>query len=254
MMIRLGAVTTIVLVGLSTGAVAADFGSRFATPSPTPFPASAMNWTGMYLGLNAGAGFGGDFEARTTLLGVPVKADLSAGGFTGGGQAGVNFQLSPGQGIVVGVEGDFNYAAIKNRISIGADVPGGPSVIASVEAKADYLATIRGRFGYAYHNMLVYVTGGAAFTKVKLAADANLGGFLGVGTVGTSDSKTHVGWVAGAGLEAALNRNVSLKAEYLYAGFGRQTYFAQYAVPGVFPGIRVELNQHIIRSGINYRF
>ena len=209
-------------------------------------PQPVMTWSGFYIGINAGAGFGGDYKASTSLFGTPIQSTLSAGGFTGGMQAGYNFQIEGGQGFVVGVEGDFNYANFKNSSSIG--VPGFGS--ASVEAKTDYFATFRARFGYAFDNVMLYGTGGIAFTHAKLSASESTGLFL---PNSISNSQSHTGWVIGAGMEAALNANVSLRAEYLYADFGRKTYFSQFASPA-FPGIRVKLDQHIIRTGLNYRF
>ena len=37
----------------------------------------------------------------------------------------------------------------------------------SDSVSADYLATVRGRLGYSMGSLLLYVTGGAAFTKLE---------------------------------------------------------------------------------------
>jgi len=221
----------------STSTFAADLPSRSAPVSP--YVAPIFTWTGFYLGAHAGAGFGGEYKARTVVFDPPIEGKLSAGGFIIGGQAGFNYQMGS---FVVGVEGDLSYADIKNDISFG--VPGLAS--ASVEASTDYLATIRGRIGYAWDRVFIYATGGVAFTKVELSASVNEPG----SGDGISESKSHTGWTIGAGVEAALTDNISAKAEYLYVDFDDKTYFA---TPD-FAGIRTDLDNHIIRVGVNYRF
>lgn len=85
-----------------------------------------------------------------------------------------------------------------------------------ITVSSDWLATVRGRVGYAYNNSAVYVTGGVAATKVNIknqwvddfAAAAD-----------SSGSKAKFGWVAGLGYEYALDNNWRVKGEYLYAKF-----------------------------------
>jgi len=121
---------TVFSLAASGLALAADIGVK----APLPAPAPAYNWTGFYVGGNAGVGLGtfktdtnvapGTFAATIETINGPVPIGatipgfagtdfLYPGGFVGGGQIGFNWQLSPLW--VVGVEGDFQGAAEKEH-------------------------------------------------------------------------------------------------------------------------------------------
>ena len=55
--------------------------------------------------------------------------------------------------------------------------------------------------------------------------------------------------VIGAGVEYALTNNISAKAEYLYAPFSSQTYFA-----GTPDAENNGLSLSLFRVGLNYKF
>jgi outer membrane immunogenic protein len=165
-------------------ASAADLGPAPSYKAPAYVAPSYATWSGFYVGVNAGYGFG---KADSAL------GDLDPSGFLGGGTIGYNLQT----GVWVwGIEGDFDYSAMK-------DDTGG------VEVKLPWFATVRGRIGYAgWGNLMPYITGGAAFAKMEV--DSPVG----------NDNDTRVGWTAGAGLEYAMWSNWSVKVEYLYADLG----------------------------------
>ena len=90
------AIAAIALIG--TPAFAADM----ALKAPPPAPAPVYNWTGWYVGVNAGASFGNaktDFNGApvTTFLGTVVTGGFASSereypdGFIGGGQIGYNW-------------------------------------------------------------------------------------------------------------------------------------------------------------------
>jgi outer membrane immunogenic protein len=120
-------------------------------------------------------------------------------------------------------------------------------VTTSLDIKERWIATARGRAGFAYDRWLFYVTGGAAWAQIEqILSNAILG-------VTISDTKTLVGWTAGGGIEGTVLGNLSAKVEYLYADFGSKDYFTSLASGG--PAIlRKSLNDHIVRVGLNYRF
>jgi outer membrane immunogenic protein len=193
-------------------------------------PAAAYDWTGVYVGVNAGGGFGGN---ATGQLG-PFIFKGAANGFLGGATVGYNYQIGR---FVIGAEGDFDWSNLGNK----AGIFGG---LFTLKTKANWLATARARVGWTpWDTALVYVTGGAAFTN----ATENLlifGALL-------KDSRTHTGWTVGAGVETALGHsNWTVKAEYLYTRFGGEKYFTRVFIPGV----KAKLDSHIIRVGLNYRF
>ena len=86
--IRILSASALALVGSAGLALAADLPDYQAPPASQVYnPAPAFNWTGPYVGLTGGYGWG------------------SSDGWKGGAYAGYNFQLNPNW--VVGVEGDI---------------------------------------------------------------------------------------------------------------------------------------------------
>ena len=75
--------------------------------------------------------------------------------------------------------------------------------------------------------LLLYGTGGLAYGNPALFSM-------------TGDSR--LGWVAGAGVEYALSKNMSLRLEYLHSDLGASTNAADH------------LTDNVIRLGINFRF
>jgi outer membrane immunogenic protein len=118
----------------------------------------------------------------------------------------------------------------------------GVLVPASVTDKLNALATVRGRIGVAFDQVLLYGTAGLAIADNKMSASA-----LGV-TV--SDNKTQTGWTAGAGVEWMFIPRWSLKAEYLYRSFGGVTLFAP--APAGVPTGTIKVNSG--QFGVNYHF
>ncbi|SFZ81367.1 outer membrane immunogenic protein [Devosia enhydra] len=180
-----------------------------------PFvPASpAESWSGAYIGANLGYGFGGIADDDTP----PYEDDID--GWLAGVQAGYNVNLG---GVVLGVEGDIAWTNLQVQEDDG-DFEVGDGI--------DWVGTIRGRAGFDAGMFLVYGTAGVAFAGASIF---------------DYDSEILTGWVAGAGVEAMVTENVSLKAEYLYHDFGF-TDFEDY-------GYGVSSNFSTIKVGANFHF
>jgi outer membrane immunogenic protein len=133
-------------------AVAADLPPPNPMPPPrapatyVPAPMPVFTWAGVYLGGNAGYGFG-------TASGG--GASVSTNGFLGGGQIGANGQWGS---FVAGIEGDADYNGIKG---------GGVS--------STYLSTLRARAGWAWDRVLFYGTAGGALENVNVSGLGNAG-------------------------------------------------------------------------------
>jgi outer membrane immunogenic protein len=210
---------------VSAQAAAADLpGGRYRTMD---YPL-AFSWTGFYVGLHAGYGWGGS---------TGVQLD---GGFIGG-QIGYNWHVS-GSPWVFGLEVDSAWADFGSTNSVA-----GPGVLVTVNSSADYIGSFRGRIGYAFwpHTMF-YVTGGVAWASNDVRVVATTGPF----TAGLYDSKTHIGGTIGAGIEQAFTfaPNWSARAEYRYTALGNETYF------GSLGGISLDPDIHMFMIGANYRF
>jgi outer membrane immunogenic protein len=100
----------------------------------------------------------------------------------------------------------------------------------------DYLGTVRGRLGYTVDRFLVYGTAGLAYGGGEVAAG------------GLSNSKTHVGWTVGAGVEAMIAPNITARLEYLFADLGKENYTT------VLGPARVGIDTSIVRAAMNYKF
>ena len=136
--------------------------------------------------------------------------------------------------IVWGIEGDWDWSNVKGTAACA------PLVTCGTEN--NWLATFRGRLGYAFDRWMPYITGGGAYGKVTAKVDvAGLG-------LPLSSSSNQLGWTVGAGLEYAFLSNWSAKIEYLYVDLGS---FNSAVVPLV---NNVSFKENIIRAGLNYKF
>jgi len=90
-------------------------------------------------------------------------------------------------------------------------------------SRSDWQASARLRLGYAWGPWLAYVTGGAAFTDVRVSTN-----FVGVGALFpasiVSNTQTFVGGTVGGGFEYMINRNLSLGVEGRYSDYGNGSY------------------------------
>jgi outer membrane immunogenic protein len=247
------AVSTIALTQIAS---AADLPRKAPAYTPPP-PPPVYSWTGFYIGLNAGYGWSNANFSLTPTGASPVigpdeistDKTLHAHGFVGGGQAGYNFQVNQ---FVLGIEGDFDYYNAHDTF-VGGALP--PSSIDSYsqETKQNWLATVRGRFGWAFDRWLVYGTGGLAVSNWEVNMHMTSAA---VDAVFSSD-ETRTGWTAGGGVEFAFDRNWSVKGEYLYADFGHATGSSLFPPPNA-PNFTADHSVHlvtqVIRAGINYKF
>lgn len=209
------------IVGNGAG-LAADLSTKAPAYRAPAFP--VYNWTGFYVGINGGGGWG-----RSNWASIPTGDFNTSGGLVGG-TLGYNFQYGPW---VWGLEGDIDWANINGNSSAAGCVP-------NCNTKTDWLGTIRGRFGYAVGRFLPYVTGGLAFGDIK----ASQSGFAGA-------SSSRAGAALGGGLEFALGGPWTAKVEYLYVALGNSSCAA-----GVCDQQPVNLNHNmnLLRGGVNYRF
>ena len=202
-------------------------------------PASPVNWTGIYLGLNGGFGFGG--SNWTDSVTTSSTGNFGTSGFVFGGTAGANYQVGS---LVFGVEADGDWADASGFGTFTASAVCAGGCLTT----SGWLSTVRGRAGYAFDRFLVYGTGGAAFGNVR----ANFSN-------DPVSSATEAGWTVGAGVEVAFASNWSAKAEYLFVDLADGSCTTDCAIanangPPLIPNIAVKFNESIVRAGVNYRF
>jgi len=243
-------------VSLATAASAADFPAnpmpaKVAMPLPILF-----SWTGCYIGIEGGgaSGQGEQTAVAPTITPPPafggqtVTGGMTIKGGIAGGTVGCNIQIS---NFVLGVENDFSWSGKKGTVN---DLPPFFDPTSTSTTREKWLDTFRGRFGYAIDRFMVYGTAGVAFagTEVQAANPATFGV--------VSESRERTGWVAGAGAEFAVFTggwaDVTLKVEYLHAGFENKQYFVNpITIGGTTIATRdVKLTDDIIRAGVNLKF
>lgn len=204
------ALAGVALLTVSGAASAADMYRKAPPATPIAAPVTAYNWTGLYAGANIGGSWFQD------SLGGTASGSVTPGTAFGGVQAGYNYQTGPW---VLGVEADVGYGHAKGNA--------GP-----VRAEMNTSGTVRARAGYAFDNVLVYGTGGLAWSSFKLADAVD------------SRTTTRAGWTLGAGLEYGVTQNISVKGEYLYSDYGKVNVGTT----------SNDLSDHLVRAGVNYRF
>jgi outer membrane immunogenic protein len=224
------------------------------------------------------AGGTGDLPAEIALL--SHSYDMANSGWEAGGQIGCNAQWGMA---VLGVEGDWQWthtstsadASYGAFFTPGAGVPGtftAPAHTEHVDVTQRWFATARVRAGFTpWERVLVYGTGGVAwanFQSNSAVAFATIPApgfppipqpYNGATHIGSASSN-QFGWVAGGGVEWALNNNWSVKAEYLYLRFDGFAYSSPLTAaaapfaPGYAWNTSVTLREQVARIGVNYKF
>jgi outer membrane immunogenic protein len=242
----------IAILSTSPAALAADVSSPPA-PAPVyrPPPAPvAYNWSGFYLGINAGYGRAtstGTATFNSPFFGIATAtASGDASGVIAGGQVGANWQMGT---FVLGAEGDFQWSNQKKNIVTGCGI----GCTLTETGGVDSFGTARLRIGGAFDRVLIYATGGAAWTNASDNLSGTAFGFT-ANLVSVSTSK--IGWTVGGGVEVAVIDNLIARAEYLYISTNDAT--ATGTVTPLLGGGTItetaQLKDSIVRFGLSYKF
>jgi outer membrane immunogenic protein len=224
-------------------ALAADMAVK--APPMAPVAAPTYSWTGFYLGIEGGGGFGS--TSHTNVLFPMANSGGSAD--LRGGLAGVTYGYNWQFGhIMTGLEGDFSWSSIRDTFTSVNGLPTFCPAGFPCFTNLQWLGTDRARLGYAQDSVLVYLTGGVAYGDVYAT-------ILNAGPFGI-DTETHmrVGYTVGGGIEAKIYRNWSVKLEYLYVDFGNRVGYTALPPPPPLQPENVFLNSNIVRAGLNYKF
>ena len=230
------------LVGISTMLAAAPLSTANAADMPLKAPPLPLySWTGCYGGINGGWKWGRfhesvDTAAGTfTIPGVPTTtfaADhLNLPGLTTdsgavGGQLGCRWESR--EHWVFGLEGDFDWTDLHGRVVSSTAGTSGEVFVPgdNFGNRARWESSARIIVGRSFDRLLVYATGGAAFTQVTM--DAN---FIATTSFGIpfpassgSDTRTLAGGTIGAGLAYAITTNLEIGAEYRYSAYERGNF------------------------------
>jgi outer membrane immunogenic protein len=263
----------------------------FAAPLPPPAP--VYNWTGWYVGVNAGASFGNvktDFNATPVIFG-PQQVTPGFGfsdrkypdGFIGGGQIGYNWRYSPL--IIAGIEADFQGALERDSANLSNPFSFPIPAVALVTgtgttdytAKIDWFGTVRARIGYVWGNgdVMSYLTGGLAYGRVGIDGTNTVSGVAPAIAASfalaqaIAHSQVNTGWVVGYGTEGKLvTPGWTWKIEGLYVDLGTVDTTGVNTGSGIGftcligvpcpTGGQLSTHSHftdgILRVGLNYKF
>lgn len=252
---------------------------------------SPASWTGFYIGVNGGYGWGDRSNSITAndagsqiLIESPFvttlpRSNFDAKGATGGLQAGYNWQFAPRW--VAGFEADFNLADIRGNGSANnieaVFPPPFPPIPMQVETseRLEWFGTVRGRLGFLVtDDLLLFGTGGFAYGRVQLEAthrptdvglQVNVPPYAYVCLRGTicfagKDTSIETGWTLGGGAEWKLWSRLSLKLDYSYINLGSSSYAIYQTSPAAgtpTSSMKIstgDLDFHFVRAGLNWRF
>jgi outer membrane immunogenic protein len=239
----------IALLGTAVSAEAADMAVK--APYLKAPVAMVYDWTGFYIGVNAGVGIGRDYTRLVAPAGPTFEASyLNPQGGLGGGQIGYNYQVPNAMfgALVFGVEADIQGTGMRDNYTclITCTLPGAGGIASRFNQKLDWFGTVRGRVGIATGPVLTYVTAGWAYGSVKTTLTETIGT-----TAAFSSNQNRGGWTWGSGVEASLGGNWTGKIEYLWFTLGdRLDLFTLNTFP---QAMSTDIREQIFRVGLNYR-
>jgi outer membrane immunogenic protein len=210
----------IIFVSAAGGAWAADISTARPVKAPAPPPAQ-YNWSGFYIGANAGYGWAQQ-SLTASFAGLTGSASQDLDGPVAGALVGFNFQSGM---FVGGIEADYQWS--DQKITAGGFTD-----------RISAFATIRGRAGVAINNVYIYGTGGYAHFEFK-----SDGGGLTVASLMNQN-----GWTVGAGIDVAVFGNLIARAEYVYLqSFDKDTLVGPITVTG-------HTTDNVVRGALMYKF
>lgn len=243
------------VLGFAGAADAADLAARPYTKAPAPMVAAVYDWSGFYVGLNGGGGWGHKCWTNTSTPGGPTIPNVAEGchdasGGLVGGQVGYRWQSASW---VFGVEAQGDWANFTgSNASLAAATFGFP---VTNRTKIDAFGLFTGQVGYAWNNVLWYAKAGAAVSHDKYN-----GLFPATGIAFDQANETRWGGVVGTGLEFGIAPNWSVAVEYDHMFMGtRNLTFTALPGAGIPVGalsrvdsIRQDVDMATIR--LNYRW
>jgi outer membrane immunogenic protein len=220
---------------------------------------NGFDWSGAYVGLHLGYGWGGaDFEDNEYNGAPPfpeVNWDADDNGFLGGIQAGYNWQRDH---IVYGLEAELGFLDLdKKKFPSGVDPILGLPYDAAGTVDGDLYAGLSARLGYAWDRTLFYGKVGAVYSRAELGfLDTCTAAPCGNGAINAKD-RVDWGYQIGAGLEHAIADSWTIRAEYAYLDFGNDTISGT-GTSGVNAGKRYKIDADLtvqtLKFGLNYKF
>jgi outer membrane immunogenic protein len=233
----------------------------------SPALAGPYNWSGFYFGAHGGYGWADTEYPGTNPYVAPPGTCANAfgpgqhcgsprpeleGGLIGA-QIGYNYQIDQ---FVIGAELDYSFTKMQESLRDGN------YLIQDHEISS--LASIRGRLGYSFGDILPYITGGWAWSDMSVGQSCPDPAAVVAGHCNTNNNfapynlskdKTETGWVYGAGVETLIAKYWSIRAEYLRYDFDEEVYVVGTTASGrTIPAKVLKHDVDTVRLGVNYNF
>lgn len=224
-------------LGVNQSAAAADFPVQMPA---TQFTSPVYNWTGFYFGGHMGTALSSaKFSDPTGVYFAPLDASIAddSTGFMGGPELGFNFQAG---NLVFGGQGDVSWT------TINTDIADPFSTTTTLYYKTVWLASVTGRVGYAWANILMYGKGGAAWVH-------NIVDVSDPAVSLASGNETRTGWTAGGGFEYGFTPSWTGFIEYDYIRLGTNSVTVTDPLAGPM-SMNFEQDIQMIKGGINFKF
>src|SRR6195952_4473169 len=192
--------TAAALLITSLAAQAADLPQKAYVPAPVMM-AAMYDWSGFYIGGNAGYGTSRNCWGVVPVAGavIPDGCHDQSGGVVGG-QVGYRWQGGPA---VFGLEAQGDWASMRSsHVSV-------VNPLLTDSSKVTGVGLFTGQVGYAFDAALLYVKGGAAVTRNSLLQSGTIGG---VGLNYATSNRW--GGTVGLGFEYGFAPNWSVGIEY----------------------------------------
>jgi len=211
------------------------------------------NWTGFYVGANAGVVFN-NAQLKSQQLGFTSPSDTCNASthfstFSPGMQLGYLYQFP--NDLAFGIEGNINFNTHQTS-TLGCTSAFNSEVYDRFSFRNQLQSSIKGRLGRVVNwnnNFLFpYVTTGINFANLGLTYQNEGGDYY-------SKNMTSSDWLMGAGIEWALSSNWSLRAEYFYVNYGNAINLNIPSVYGLIDpngAAHLNLSSNNVSVSINY--
>lgn len=183
-------------------------------------PVPAYSWSGVYMGIDAGYGWGDSdiTEIPLQILGI-IPPSFSGSNNINGGIGGVHLGMNKQFGnFVVGGEFRLSGAEINGSTSDCAGLTtfvGAPAIVGfNCKTDVNWVAAALARLGYAQNRWLVYGTLGWAVAGVDYNSAIVIPPGAPIITLPSGENDTADGFAFGGGVEYAIWDSVSLGVEY----------------------------------------
>ncbi|MCZ7595017.1 MAG: outer membrane beta-barrel protein [Hyphomicrobium sp.] len=203
---------TVVGLGAAASADGYDRGSKGFVAPP------AYSWSGVYMGVHGGYGWGDSdiTEEPLQILGVPfppLSSSSDVDGGLGGVQLGMNKQFG---NWVVGGEFRLSGADISGSTNdcLGLSGLGIPPGVFNCDTNVNWVAAALAKLGYAQNRWLIYGTAGWAVAGVDYGSSIVIVPGFPVITLPSGENDTADGFAFGGGVEYAFTESVSFGVEY----------------------------------------